>query len=117
MEENASTESTFNNTDIFFECPRCGKSLAIDEKGAGMYISCPDCGLRVQVPQAEAASESDDDAHHVDFEDAGQDKQPTIATSEYNSIRGDVLKEIFREITSIQNSLDKILDKLQNEVT
>ena len=37
-------------TDIVFDCPHCGKSLAIDARGAGLMINCPECQLDVQVP-------------------------------------------------------------------
>ena len=37
-------------TDIVFDCPHCGKSLAIDYRGAGLVIECSDCGNDVQVP-------------------------------------------------------------------
>jgi len=47
--------SEIAETDIIFECPHCAKSLAIDWRGAGLMITCPDCGTRIQVP------ESDDD--------------------------------------------------------
>lgn len=37
-------------TDIVFDCPHCGKSLAIDYRGAGLTIPCSDCGNYVEVP-------------------------------------------------------------------
>jgi len=37
-------------TDIVFDCPYCGKSLAIDYRGAGLSIPCSDCGRDVEVP-------------------------------------------------------------------
>jgi len=37
-------------TDIIFNCPFCNKSLAIDLRGAGLMVTCPDCGRDVQVP-------------------------------------------------------------------
>jgi transcription elongation factor Elf1 len=37
-------------TDIVFDCPHCGKSLAIDYRGAGLAIACSDCGNIVEVP-------------------------------------------------------------------
>lgn len=40
-------------TDILFDCPKCGKSLVIQEQGAGLVVSCPDCGERMQVPVPE----------------------------------------------------------------
>ncbi|MBL7076951.1 MAG: hypothetical protein ISS31_05735 [Kiritimatiellae bacterium] len=37
-------------TDIVFDCPDCGKSLCIDYRGAGLNITCTDCGEEVVVP-------------------------------------------------------------------
>ena len=37
-------------TDIVFDCRHCGKSLAIDYRGAGLTIPCTDCGNYVEVP-------------------------------------------------------------------
>ena len=38
--------------DIYFNCA-CGKSLAVDERGAGHAVNCVDCGRRVTVPAFE----------------------------------------------------------------
>lgn len=38
------------DTDIVFDCPNCGKSLVIDYRGAGLQITCSDCGAEVLVP-------------------------------------------------------------------
>lgn len=35
---------------IYFKC-LCGKSLAVDVKGAGRTITCPDCGQELQIPE------------------------------------------------------------------
>ncbi len=37
-------------TDIVFDCPHCGKSLCIDYRGAGLNITCTDCGEETAVP-------------------------------------------------------------------
>lgn len=42
--------SEIKDTDIVFDCPHCGKSLAIDYRGAGLTIPCTDCGNSVEVP-------------------------------------------------------------------
>jgi hypothetical protein len=42
--------SVIKETDIIFDCPHCGKSLAIDYRGAGLSIPCTDCGKYVEVP-------------------------------------------------------------------
>jgi len=38
------------DTDIVFDCPHCGHSLAIDYRGAGLQINCVNCGEPVLVP-------------------------------------------------------------------
>ena len=38
------------DTDIVFDCPHCGKNLVIDYRGAGLQISCTECGKDVLVP-------------------------------------------------------------------
>jgi len=37
-------------TDIVFDCPHCGHSLAIDYRGTGLQINCVACGKPVLVP-------------------------------------------------------------------
>jgi transcription elongation factor Elf1 len=49
-------------TDIVFDCPHCGKSLAIDYRGAGLTIPCTDCGRDVEVPIPEGMEVSDIDS-------------------------------------------------------
>ena len=36
--------------DIVFNCPHCGKSLAIEGRAVGMAIFCPDCRKEIIVP-------------------------------------------------------------------
>lgn len=47
------------DTDIVFECPHCGKSLAIDYHAAGLSIPCTDCGKLVVVPIPDGMEISD----------------------------------------------------------
>jgi len=54
--------SDIRDTDIVFECPHCGKSLAIDPRGAGLTIACPDCGNHIQVPIPEGMEIADIDS-------------------------------------------------------
>lgn len=49
------------STDIQFECPYCGKSLSIDQRGAGLVIECTACGQLVTVPIPEGMEISDVD--------------------------------------------------------
>jgi transcription elongation factor Elf1 len=50
MPENIEAAIEIKETDIVFDCPHCGKSLAIDYRGAGLTIPCTDCGNFVEVP-------------------------------------------------------------------
>ncbi len=55
-------------TDIIFDCPNCGKSLAIDYRGAGLTIKCSDCGSDVQVPIPDGMEIEDIDSSFEDQE-------------------------------------------------
>ncbi len=134
---NANTEQPtgFNDTDVFFDCPGCGKSLCIDRKGVGLIVQCPVCGLRMQVPHP---------ADHGDaepYEEAEGPKYPQahvphevpldaeVARVSYNQediearwqylekIRVDYLSRFERireEIALIQAGLDRMVDILQD---
>ena len=54
------------DSDIVFDCPCCDKSLAIDCRGAGLTIVCPDCGNKIQVPIPENMEVSDIDSSDED---------------------------------------------------
>lgn len=49
-ESQSDSDSEIKESDIIFDCPLCGKSLAIDFRGAGLTIPCTDCGESVVVP-------------------------------------------------------------------
>ncbi len=40
--------------DIRFNCPRCGQSLSVEEKGAGMVVNCPTCKGQIEIPRSTA---------------------------------------------------------------
>ena len=47
------------DTDIVFDCPHCGKNLVIDYRGAGLQITCCECGEPVLVPIPEGMQLTD----------------------------------------------------------
>ena len=46
-------------TDIVFDCPHCGHNLAIDYRGAGLQITCVECGEPTLVPIPEGMNVTD----------------------------------------------------------
>jgi predicted RNA-binding Zn-ribbon protein involved in translation (DUF1610 family) len=48
--EPPTSQEEIRSTDILFNCPSCGSSLAIDYRGAGLQINCTQCGALAQVP-------------------------------------------------------------------
>lgn len=62
MADNKDNSTEIKDTDIIFDCPHCGKSLAIDYRGAGLTIPCSDCGNMVEVPIPEGMEISDIDS-------------------------------------------------------
>ncbi len=127
----------FSSNDIFFECPSCGKSLGIDERGAGLVVTCTDCGAKMKVPvpdfslrntpepgtmtmanYTEAEELTGDlaqagnaiDRLKLEIEDMAQRKQ------HLEHMRLDHLdrfERIHEELTVIQSAIDRAVDALQ----
>ena len=50
LETQSADGADIRDTDIVFDCPHCSKTLVIDYRGAGLQISCSECGKDVLVP-------------------------------------------------------------------
>ena len=124
------------SSDIIFDCPFCQKSLAIDCRGAGLTITCPDCDNRVQVPIPEGMDVSDIDSTGEEQEVRIIHMREILATSQNrivelegelddmrqrresleklraeNAVRFDVIS---REVEVIQRSLVRIAEVLES---
>jgi len=53
------TDPEIRPTDIVFDCPICGHNLVIDYKGAGLQVTCTECGNLIQAPIPEGMHVSD----------------------------------------------------------
>lgn len=125
--------------DIVFDCPHCGKSLAIDRRGAGLTIRCPDCLQYVQVPgvslaerEAEAGQSETQTANPAAFSEAlGTSRKKIdqlLADLEeirerrryLEKVRSDNLARfdlIGKDLAIIQNAMDRIVTLLQDATT
>ena len=124
-------------TDIIFDCPHCGKSLAIDERGAGLVITCPDCNQQVQVPVPAEDDEADDVVVKTESDPQAQIKSLSEALTKYQTkverlvasleevrarrtylekLRTDNMtrfEQVSGEVALIQASLDRLVTILQ----
>lgn len=127
----------FTTSDIFFECPACGKSLGIDERGAGLVVACTDCGTQMKVPvpdfslrnapeagttssvnYTEAEELTGDltqagnavDRLKLEIEDMAQRKQHL---EQMRLDHLDRFERIHEELTVIQSAIDRAVDALQ----
>lgn len=130
----------FSTQDIFFECPACGKSLGIDSRGAGLVVTCTDCGTKMKVPvpdfslrgetepgttsiadyteaeelsHATASSGTAIERLKLEMEDMGLRKQ------QLEQLRLDYLdrfERINEELALIQSAIDRAVDALQGTI-
>lgn len=68
MDVYPSDSDQIQESDIIFDCPHCGKSLAIEYRGAGLTVPCTDCGNDVVVPIPEGLELDDIDSSPEDQE-------------------------------------------------
>ena len=122
-------------TDIVFDCPSCGKNLAIDVRGAGMMITCPGCQGDIQVPFPESdelvevltPEEAAAQLQSLKEELAAEQNRTAQLTAELktaldqpeqlakahadNTAR---FEQISSELVVIQNAIDRIVTLLQD---
>ena len=121
------------SNDIVFDCPHCGKSLAIDTRGAGLMINCPECEQDVQVPgvplserQADAGRPAPDpadlsealEASHLKIERLVASLEEVRERRRYlEKVRSDNMARfelISKDLVTIQNAVDRIVAIIQD---
>ena len=96
-------------TDIIFECPKCGKSLAIDPRGAGLVVACPDCKTEVQVPPSDG-----EETQLMSEEDTGGSEAPVDLAEqvrileELRALDQQRIQQISAELGLIQAAIDRV---------
>ena len=113
MAEKNDEATDIKETDIVFDCPHCGKSLAIDYRGAGLTIPCTDCGNHVEVPIPEGMDIADIDSSDEEKEIRILNLRRSLAATE--SHLSD-LKEELESTNHRREALERIRkEKLERE--
>lgn len=116
--------------DIIFECPECGKSLAIDKRAAGMMVRCPECGVQIQVPGEpvgeDVASEGETPAEAAEEATPPKTTVFDLETAPPEVLRAEVvrlarlrisdkqhLERISAELGLIQAALDRLVEIIE----
>lgn len=118
--------------DIIFDCPHCGKSLAIDPRGAGLIIACPDCHQNVTVPglppdqqpeekaaedAAEAAVDAEESQEAVAGDPAGALEDPMGRIQQLSEALATSQAKIERLVASLEEVRERrrYLEKLRSD--
>lgn len=94
--------SEIKETDIVFDCPHCGKSLAIDYRGAGLSIPCSDCGKVVEVPIPDGMELADIDSNNEEQEARILNLRRSLAVAESRA------EHLESELESVNDRREKL---------
>lgn len=108
-EVRSASASNLQPGDIIFECPQCGKSLAIDVRGAGYIVRCPDCQTEIQVPGVEVPA----DGAPSDALSAEQSEDTLRSRLQHlerlRALDAERFRQISGELSLIQAALDRLV--------
>lgn len=104
MIKDPESSDDIRETDIVFDCPHCGKSLAIDYRGAGLTINCSDCAQDVQVPIPDGMEIEDIDSTSEEQEVRIIHLRKSLTAAQE---RVKVLEGIVEELSARRETLEK----------
>lgn len=108
-------EGNLQPGDIFFDCPQCGKSLAIDVRGAGYIVRCPDCQTDIQVPGMEAPPEPAEESAQEEIAEPLAELSLEERLDHLERLRAadaERFRSISRELALIQSALDRLVGQV-----
>ncbi len=117
MQEEVKSASELEPGDIIFECPRCGKSLAIDVRGAGYVVHCPDCRTEIQVPGIETVARAPVIEVEPPVESPAEPASPLSRIEYLERLRSadrERLQQIGGELALIQAALDRVMGLIED---
>lgn len=113
-----SEENDITENDIVFECPHCTKSMAIDKRGSGLTISCPDCAELVRVPYLPGEEpEEDEDGEASEKTVEGLSDRLKLSESKITQLATNMsdLTEQRRELERLRKEQQDLLKKMRTE--
>jgi len=101
--------------DIVFDCPECGKSLAIDQRGVGLMISCTDCKAMIQVPVPEGMELEEEEPEALDAEEFGLETETqslnTVELTE--SEKDERIAQLELSLVASQSKVQELVESLK----
>jgi len=91
-----SDQTEIREGDILFDCPHCGKNMAIEAAGAGLMVPCAACGKEVQVP----------------IPDASTPEEPLVAVPRPSLTNGESSEEVIRQLDAALAMANEQIDQL-----
>ena len=99
LETQSAEGADIRDTDIVFDCPHCSKTLVIDYRGAGLQISCSECGKDVLVPIPDGMELTDLDM------DPGEILKQLFATRRNYQKAESLVQKLKARLVSLQEAL------------
>jgi hypothetical protein len=105
------TSPEIKDTDIVFDCPHCGKSLAIDYRGAGLSVPCTDCGKYVPVPIPEGMELDDIDSTEEEQEVRILNLRRSLAAAHFRirELEGEIIELRERRVSLEKDRADRMM--------
>lgn len=116
MTQTAPDTESFSEDDLFFTCPHCGKSMAIEKRGMGLTVQCPDCQGLVKVPKLTDAELKEKIQEHIDGENAQPDSFSHLAYLDEVRDRLQGVLEKYRELETRLNRQQETVLSMRAEV-
>ncbi len=113
-------QSELQPGDIIFECPQCGKSLAIDVRGAGYIVRCPECQTEIQVPGTDTGLGAAGGLSEPATPPAGESHATDALLAEIDRLKhqqaldAERNRRISAELALIQAALDRLVGMLES---
>ena len=107
LETQSADGAEIRDTDIVFDCPHCSKTLVIDYRGAGLQISCSECGKDVLVPIPDGMELTDLDM------DPGEILKQLFATRRNFQKSEQVIQSLKAKLVQMQEALGAMQDVVE----